>query len=196
MVLFTRGISWTADCERDLPTNSTHRVLRIPNIQSDLVLDEVLLVDFPGGVLDKYRAEPGSIIMVGSNGNPRRVGNVVQIVPQEGEFLFASFLIGIRTQTKELDERYLFHWLRSDVTQDLISRSVHGSTGLANLSMDFLNDLLLPLPPLKEQRRIARILDDTDETIQAHRRQLEKLRQLRSGLAADLFSGRVRTVKV
>ena len=193
-VQFTRGVSWTAERERELPTSSTHRVLRIPNVQTDLVLDEVLLVDFPGGVPDKWRATPGTIVMVGSNGNPRRVGNAIQILPGEGDFLFASFLIAAKAHSRDLNERYLFHWVKSGAVQDLISRSVQGSTGLSNLSMGFLRGLPLPFPPLEEQRRIAEILDNIDETIQANKGQGDKLRQLRSGLAADLLSGQIRTV--
>ena len=52
----------------------------------------------------------------------------------------------------------------------------------------------LPRIPLEEQRRIAQILDTIDETIQATEQQLGKLSELRSGLAADLLSGRVRTL--
>ena len=52
------------------------------------------------------------------------------------------------------------------------------------------------LPPLAEQRRIAAILDTIGDTIRANEQQCDKLRQLRSGLAADLLSGRVRTVAV
>ncbi len=190
-VRFTRGVSWSAEDECDLPTGSTRPVLRIPNIQSRLVLDDVLFVDFPGGISEKYLASSGSILMVGSNGNPRRVGNAVQISSQDGEFYFASFLIALQVSDKKLDERYLFYWIRSDVIQDLISRSVQGSTGLANLSMGFLSELPLMLPSLTEQRRIAGILDEIEETIQANLSQLEKLRSLRTGLSADLLSGKV-----
>ena len=194
IVQFTRGVSWTAEQERELPSSSTHRVLRIPNIQTDLIVDDVLLVDFPGGVPDKWRATPGSIVMVGSNGNPSRVGNAVQISRRDGSFLFASFLIAARGRDQDLNDRYLFHWIRSGETQHLMSRSVHGSTGLSNLSMDFLRGLSLPLPPLEEQLRIAEILDTGDETIRANEEELVKLRELRSGVGADLLSGRVRTV--
>ena len=189
VVQFTRGVSWTAERERELPTKSTRRVLRIPNVQADLVLDDVLLVDFPGGVPEKWRATPGSIVMVGSNGNPRRVGNAIQILPSDGDFLFASFLIVARACVQDLDERYLFHWIRSTETQDLITRSVHGSTGLSNLSMSFLCGLPLPSPPLKEQRRIAEILDTIDDTIEVTERVISKTARIREAVLDGLMSG-------
>lgn len=181
-VEFTRGISWTADQERELPSDSTERVLRIPNVQRTLVLDEVLLVGFLGGAPAKWRAIPGSIVMVGSNGNPRRVGNAVQISVDDGDFLFASFLIAARPSRNDVDERFLFHWWTSVETQDLITRSVQGSTGLSNLSLRFLQCLAMPFPPLEEQRRIAGILDTIGETIQATERVIAKLDLARRGL--------------
>lgn len=184
-VEFTRGISWTADQERRLPSASTKRVLRIPNVQRTLVLGDVLLVEFPGGVPDKWRAMPGSIVMVGSNGNPHRVGNAVQISSDDGDFLFASFLISARPLRADIDGRFLFHWWTSVETQDLIARSVQGSTGLGNLSLRFLEDLSMPLPPLKEQRRIAEVLDAFDEVINTTERVLAKRKVLRAALIRE-----------
>lgn len=95
--------------------------------------------------------------------------------------------------TNEIRQDYLYRVLLSENTQRAIRSFITGSAQ-PGLNRRFVS-ILIPVPPLEEQRQIARILDDTDETIQANRRQLEKLRQLRAGLADDLFSGRVRTVK-
>ena len=91
----------------------------------------------------------------------------------------------------DLNLRWMYECLR------LIGlESMDSSTGVPGLNRNDAYECLVPVPPLKEQRRIARILDDIDNTILANRRWLEKLRQLRAGLAADLFSGKLRTVKV
>ena len=45
-----------------------------------------------------------------------------------------------------------------------------------------------------EQQRIAEILDAIDETIRSNEEQRDKLQRVRSGLAAELLSGRIRTV--
>lgn len=95
--------------------------------------------------------------------------------------------------TEKVDTSFIYY-LSKTLEREMIRRA-SGTTFLEISGKEFGN-IEVRIPPLKEQRRIARILDDTDETIQANRRELEKLRQLRSGLAADLFSGKVRTVKV
>jgi type I restriction enzyme S subunit len=190
VVDFVRGISWSADQERELPTSTTHRVLRTPNIQQQLVLDDVLLVDFSGQAPGKWRAAPGDTILVGSNGNPDRVGNAILISEDDGDFLYASFLIAARVTSSALDRRYFFHWFTSEETQDRITRSVQGPTGLSNLSLHFLNDLELPLPTVKEQRRIAEVLDTIDDTIRATEHLIEKLKHLRDGLRGHLIDAR------
>ena len=62
------------------------------------------------------------------------------------------------------------------------------------VNLRHLRRIVLQVPPLGEQRRIAEILDSIDETVQANEGRLDKLRRLRSGLAADLLAGRVRMV--
>ncbi|MYA16843.1 MAG: hypothetical protein F4Z28_08775 [Gammaproteobacteria bacterium] len=90
-----------------------------------------------------------------------------------------------------VDPSYLYY-----VGQTLgreMTRRASGTTFLEISGSEFKR-IEIPLPPLDEQRRIAGVLDTVDEVIRAHRRQLAKLRKLRGGLAADLLSGRVRTV--
>ena len=65
---------------------------------------------------------------------------------------------------------------------------------MSAIRSETLCSLQLPTPPMAEQRRIWAVLQAAASKIDAHLVQLSKLRQLRSGLAADLLSGRVRTV--
>ena len=97
----------------------------------------------------------------------------------------------------DLDLHYLYHLLSSHRFARRLQAVATGTTN-SHVRVKPSETLGWPVwvPSLSEQRRIARILDGIDDTTQANRRQLEKLRQLRSGLAADLFSGKVRTVKV
>lgn len=93
--------------------------------------------------------------------------------------------------TEKVDTSFVYYLCKT-LGRELIRRA-SGTTFLEISGKEFRN-IEVRIPPLEEQRRIARILDSTDEMIKANRRELEKLRQLRSGLASDLFSGRVRTV--
>ena len=91
------------------------------------------------------------------------------------------------------DSNFLGHFLLSDqATRQALQREV-GSNYPAVTERD-VAAFRLPRLLLEQQQQIASILDAIDATIRAHRKQLDKLRELRAGLASDLLSGRVRTV--
>ena len=65
---------------------------------------------------------------------------------------------------------------------------------MSAIRSETLRSLRLPTPPMAEQRRIWAVLHAAACRIEAQAAALSKLREIRSGLAADLLSGRVRTV--
>ncbi len=65
---------------------------------------------------------------------------------------------------------------------------------MSAIRSETLCSLRLPTPPMAEQRRIWAVLQAAASEIEAHVAEARALRQIRSGLAADLLWGRVRTV--
>ena len=90
-----------------------------------------------------------------------------------------------------VDPSFLFH-LGLTLGREMRRRA--SGTTFAEISGRDFGRIVVRLPPLADQRLIAERLDAVDVTIREEDGRLEKLRQLRSGLAADLLSGRVRTV--
>ena len=92
-----------------------------------------------------------------------------------------------------VEPKYLLFAL--EAAESRVLRMVdEASHGTGRLQMPLLGSLKLWLPPLEEQRRIVEIIESIDEIMLANEGRLAKLRRMRSGLAADLLSGRVRTV--
>lgn len=83
------------------------------------------------------------------------------------------------------DPDFYYHYLKF-ITPELIRRA-SGSTFLEIAGSQFAK-VVVPLPPLPEQRRIAAILDAADEAIRASERVLAKLRQVKAGLLHDLLT--------
>lgn len=182
-----RGISWAASQEREQPGTNTYPVLRIPNIQDRLDLTDVIHVKLPKARAEQFRVGQQTILMVGSNGNPHRVGNAVFIDRDPG-FLYASFLMAARvSDPTTMEPRYVFHFISSPRVQDALTRSVQGSTGLKNLSERVFDSIRIPALPLAEQRRIAEILDTIDKVIASTEKVITKHRQIRRGLVYDLL---------
>jgi type I restriction enzyme S subunit len=164
-------------------------VLRIPNIQQKLNLDSMLHLKISSSQInEEVTASKNTIILVGSNGNPDRVGNAI-IIDNDSNYLFASFLIaGKIKQPLVAHPKYLFHIISSPPIQDAITKSVQGTTGLKNLSIRFLESLEFHNVVLVEQRSIAAILDNVDEAIRQTEAVITKLRQVKTGMLHDLLT--------
>lgn len=63
-------------------------------------------------------------------------------------------------QPDRVEPKYLYHWLRANKT--LLQSLGNGAT-FKEISKAVVSRIEIPLPPLDEQRRIAAILDGTDE---------------------------------
>ena len=59
------------------------------------------------------------------------------------------------------------------------------------LNQQVLKSILIPLPPLSEQQRIAAILSQIDEVIEKETQYRDKLKRLKAGLMEDLLTGKV-----
>jgi type I restriction enzyme S subunit len=65
-------------------------------------------------------------------------------------------------------------------------------TGQPLMTQTIIYSLLIPLPPLPEQQRIAEILSQIDQTIEKEQQYKEKLQKIKQGLMQDLLTGKFR----
>ena len=128
-----------------------------------------------------------TLVMVGSNGNRDRVGNVYLADQRVQDHLLASFLIGIEPEA-DVSAPFLAAYIGSHRIQSEISESTAGSTGLKNLSLSWLRTLPVLLPPLPEQRAIAAVLDSIDDAIEGTEAVITATEGLRDALLHDLFT--------
>ena len=186
---FSRGVSWKKSQERRAPTAGAVPVLRIPNVQETLELTELLYIDgLTKAQKAKARVKRGWTLLVGSNGNPKRVGNCVYVT-EPRDFLFASFLIGATpTDPKQVDSEFLYRLLSSSPVQHDIWQSVQGSTGLSNIDLNSLKGLRVLIPSLPEQRRIAAILSSVDDAIDKTRAVIDQVQVVKRGLMRELLT--------
>jgi len=80
---------------------------------------------------------------------------------------------------------------RSALGQKTLELAKVGTTR-SELSIAPLKRLKLACPPECEQHGIAELLNREDDVIARYDRELEKLRNVKSGLMTDLLTGRVR----
>lgn len=110
---------------------------------------------------------------------------------------FAGFLIRFRPNTCKLNMRFAAYYFRSENLRAYFAREMVSVTR-ASLSQNLLGRLVVPLPPLDEQERIANYLDDkcsvVDRLVAGKRKQLETLRAQRQSLIYEYVTGKRRVV--
>ena len=155
---FHNGL-WTGKKE---PYETAH-VIRNTNFTADgrIDLSDVAVLEVEARHLAKRRLQKNDIIIEKSGGGPKQpVGRVVLFDIDDGIYSFSNFTSAIRVEDRNaLDpvylHRVLYYWYISGRTEPLQRRS----TGIRNLNFDAYKDLVVPLPPLEEQKRIVAVLD-------------------------------------
>ncbi len=69
------------------------------------------------------------------------------------------------------------------------------STGVPQLTAPQFTKYKLPVPPPKEQRAIAKVLEDMDSEIAALEKRRDKTKSIKQGMMQSLLTGRVRLVE-
>ena len=96
----------------------------------------------------------------------------------------ASSLVAIRP--KNIDGRYLFHILNSDI--EYRQRVVHDEgAAQPNLSAKSVSEFIIPIPDIDEQEKISSYLDNLSTLITLHQRKLEKLQNFKKSMLEKMF---------
>ncbi|TXF89324.1 hypothetical protein FUA23_11305 [Neolewinella aurantiaca] len=93
----------------------------------------------------------------------------------------------------EVDKMFFFHFLKSQLFKQQIGGAATGSAQL-NFGPSHVEKVYMRCPPKPEQTRIATLLSALDEELTALEAQLAKARAVKTGMLADLLTGRVRLV--
>ena len=118
--------------------------------------------------------------------NPSRI-NVGSVDWQRNEErVVVSPLYNVFSVSEELDQQYLYYFLKSDVALHLIKAAATGSVR-DNLKFNMLCDFQINLPSLNEQKEIVHCLDKIKTIIEHRQQQLQKLDELVKARFVEMF---------
>ena len=159
------------------------RFLRITDItELGVNWGTVPFCNCPEKDLSKYHLAYGDIVFA-------RIGATTgksYLITDPPPSVFASYLIRVRPK-KEIDSTYLSHFFRSkaywqqiDSQKDTnLKKGVNGS---------LLKKLIVPVPPLPEQRKIAAVLGTFQKAIAQQERIIQTTTELKKTLMQKLFT--------
>jgi len=122
--------------------------------------------------------------------NPARV-NVGSIGIYKGDTLCLispMYEIFYIRDIKTLNPYFLFYLLKTDLYQNIIKNLAASQGSIRQvLKLRDLFDLEIPVPPLDIQQKIVKILDTIQEAVDVQEKIIEKTKELKKSLMADLF---------
>lgn len=182
------GPSWSASEEFKTPVDGATRVVKITNTKGDGTLDmsdETYVIRLPGSTAT---LDASSLIIVRTNGNRDRIGNVYRATPEVYRCAVSAFQFISRAGISP-DRDFLYWALREPSMQQRMSDAASGSTGLGNLAVRWLNAVEIPWTDDGQERRaIVATLDATEFAFSALEAELRSLRTVRAGLLTALLS--------
>ena len=118
--------------------------------------------------------------------NPARI-NIGSIGYQKtSKNVIVSSLYEVFKTTEDVDDRFLWHWFKSDDFQKLIVQLQEGGVRLY-FYYDKLCMGTIALPSPKEQRKIGDCLDKLDNLITLHQRKHDKLVSIKKSMLEKMF---------
>ncbi|WP_121029615.1 restriction endonuclease subunit S [Helicobacter pylori] len=150
---------------------------------------------------DKYPVINGGIDFLGYTNKFNVSKNTIAI--SEGgtcgyvRFMKSDFWLGghnysLQKISNKVNNLCLYHILKS-YEKDIMKLGV--GSGLKNIQLKALKDLLIPLPPLNEQIAIANILSDLDSEIISLKNKKRQFENIKKALNHDLMSAKIRVLK-
>jgi type I restriction enzyme, S subunit len=140
--------------------------------------------------------KPGDLVMSRASGSRHIVGSCAIATTCEPRLMLSDKVFRLRPNAKKIDRTFFWLALASRPARAQIELSISGAEGLANnLPQSELRKVVLAIPPLPQQRRIAdeatQGLQHIDKSIQLEERSVERLSEYRQALITAAVTGKI-----
>lgn len=174
-------------CSDTPAPEGTWGVLKVSAVRPDgFVSGENKLVEDLALVNPRYEVADGDLLMTRAN-TPELVGAACYVVMPQPRLLLCDKTLRLRPKSGVLPQ-YLWLWLQTPVARRHVDAHATGtSAGMKNISQAAIRGLPLEMPSPEEQAKLVRPVVALYEHIHGLQSTLQKLRKLKSGLAAKLL---------
>jgi type I restriction enzyme S subunit len=112
---------------------------------------------------------------------------------KNGDFVYAGFLIRIKVNQKILNPSFLSHYVRTKTYWNWV-QVMSMRSGQPGINGNEFASFQISFPPVKEQKAIAKILNDMDLEIGSLETKTEKYKSIKDGMMQELLTGKIRLV--
>jgi len=156
------------------------RYLTVAHVhRNHISLDDPRYFEVSPAELDRWRLRAGDVLIIEGNGSADQVGRTAIFRGEIEDCVHQNHVIRLRPNPTAITAEYLNGYLNSPAGQDEMRERSRTTSGLHNLSVGRINEIVVPVPPLPEQHTIVAYLD----IVQA---KAESLMRLQAETAAEL----------
>jgi type I restriction enzyme S subunit len=181
------GANETAELtDRDLP-----RYIRITDVKEDGSLHDDTFRSLEPEIATPFLLNEGDILLARSGAT---VGKSFIYDKSWGKSAYAGYLIRFRTTISEIDAHFAYFFLRSASYWANINSTLIQST-IQNFSAEKYGNILVPLPPLAEQKEIVKYIKNEKNRIDRMEAlafdAVAKLQEYRTSLITAAVTGKI-----
>ncbi|MCG9706755.1 restriction endonuclease subunit S [Photobacterium damselae] len=109
------------------------------------------------------------------------------VYKQKQKIVLLSSIAIIRLKKNQINPDYCTQYLQSSLFYSQLENAKSGSA-IRRVVLKDIKQLELPMPPLHEQQKIAAILTSVDDVIEKTQAQINKLKDLKTGMMQELLT--------
>lgn len=149
---FIYGTSEKSSVEGKIP------VIRMGNLQKGKIIYKNLVYTSNSLEIEKYKLKKGDILFNRTN-SPELVGKTA-LFDGEQNCIYAGYLIKIEFPQNRVIPYYFNQYMQTNYIKQVCLNVKSDGVSQSNINAQKLSNFIFPLPPLKEQEEIVRILDE------------------------------------
>ena len=171
-------------------------VVKIGNLQNGTIIIDKRTSYFPPQKvtrqIEKYRLYEGDVLIALTGATTGKIA----VVPKEFEGSLLNQRVGkFETFSRNLCRNFFRYLCLLDFFQKRIKENILQSAQ-GNISPRQIEQILIPLPPLSVQQKIARILKAVDDKIEAEEKKKEALQAFFKTMLHHLMTGKIRVKNI
>lgn len=129
-------------------------IIRMSNLQANgWDLADIKHVELGEAELDRYRLLKGDLLF--NRTNSKELVGKCEVFREEGDWVFASYLIRVRVNTARVLPQFVSEFLNCPAGRIQIDQVSRQIAGMTNVNAEELRMLEIPVPPIDIQRRLV-----------------------------------------
>jgi len=165
-------------------------VLRSTNMQNNQwVFEDIARRRITEEQFERYWLREGDILITKSSGSRRHIGKAAYVdeAIENRRCIFANFMQRLRFND-DVYPKFAFYFIISETGKNILLSRSTTTTGLRNLQKTDFENIIMPLPPLPKQKKIAYFLSTVQTAIEKTEAVIKATRELKKSLMKHLFT--------